>query len=96
MVLEVTVENVSDITLELIRFNANVYIENERIDDGSLTIGDLPAETTETDDMGLVDITPDHYDQITNYDITISTRDEELTEYEETYEYDEFNYPPDN
>ncbi|TKX38014.1 hypothetical protein EXE51_05335 [Halorubrum sp. CGM5_25_10-8B] len=96
ILLEVTVENVSENTLDLISIDANLYVDDERVDDGGLSIGDLPAGTTETDDMGLVDTTPDLYDEITNYDITISTRNEELTEFEQTYEYDEFNYPPDN
>jgi len=94
ILLEVTVENVSDSELDLVQVDSNLYVDNERVDDGGLTIGDLPAGVTETDDMGLVDTSPDLYDEITNYDITISTRNEDLDELEQTYEFDEFDYPP--
>lgn len=94
ILLEVTVENVSDIELGLIYVDSNIYVDDERVDDGGLTIADLPPGVTETDDMGLVDTSPDLYDQITHYEIVISTRNEEREEFEKTYEFDEFDYPP--
>lgn len=96
ILLEVTIENVSDIELGLIRVSSNLYVDNERVDDASLTIADLPAGVSESDDMGLVETSPDLYDEITHYDITISTRNEDSEEFEKTYEFDEFDYPPDN
>ena len=93
--MDVTVENVSDSTLGLINVDSNVYIDNERVDDGGVAFGDLPAGTTETDDLSLIETTGDIWSEITNYEIIVSTHPEGVREeLQETYEFDEFNYPP--
>lgn len=90
--LEVTVQNVSDRTLDIVYVDANLYEGDTRLGDASLSIGEFPSGVEQTEDMGFPDGTQ-YQDQITDYEIIISTRTEDLDEVSETYEFDEFEYP---
>jgi hypothetical protein len=91
--LEVTVENVSDSELSGVVVESNLYVENERVGDTLMRVNSLPSGVQDTAEMMFLDLDPRDRDQITNYDIIISTTPDTET-YEKTYEFEDFTWPP--
>jgi len=85
--MEVTVENVSDEKIGLVSIRANMFVDNERVDDGGGYISDLPAGTVDSETVALADVGP-HLDDITHYEINIEANNQETT-----HEFDEFSPP---
>ena len=87
-----TVENVSDEELGRIEFDSALFVDNERVDESTATISGLGSGIQQEEDMIFNDVTLSELREVTNYTITIRLTDRDRIE--ETYEFDEFNYPP--
>lgn len=87
VLLNVTVENVTDSELSLINIQSNLYIDNERVGDSSMNISNLPAGTQDTAEVPFRDLDPRDRENVTNYDITVQTSVDGQS-YEGTFEYD--------
>lgn len=84
-----TYQNVSDQELDRIHFECELFVDNERVGEGSNYVRGLGAGIEETDSMYLSGAT--RLDDVTHYTISITVRiDRE--DIEETYEFTDFEY----
>lgn len=84
-----TYQNVSQQEISRIQFGCELFVDNERVGQGSNSVYDLGAGIEETDSMYLNGAT--RLDEVTHYTITVNAR-VNREEYEETYEFEEFQY----